>query len=64
MASTRLNEESDKSRLREARYINKSLSALGDVVSALLNVQAAGGKTNSVHIPYRNSKLTFVLQVQ
>ena len=40
--------------LKEAQAINKSLSALGDVIAAL---QARGG-----HVPYRNSKLTQVLQ--
>ena len=41
-------------RLREAQHINKSLSSLGDVISAL----GSGLK----HVPYRNSKLTFLLQ--
>nr|XP_012599403.1 kinesin-like protein KIFC3 isoform X5 [Microcebus murinus] len=42
------------SRLREAQHINKSLSALGDVIAALRSRQA--------HVPFRNSKLTYLLQ--
>lgn len=42
-------------RLREAGKINLSLSVLGNVISALVD-----GK--STHIPYRNSKLTRLLQ--
>jgi kinesin family protein 3/17 len=42
-------------RLEEAKKINLSLSALGNVISALV----AGGNK---HIPYRDSKLTRLLQ--
>uniref|UniRef100_UPI00398F1D75 kinesin heavy chain-like n=1 Tax=Pristiophorus japonicus TaxID=55135 RepID=UPI00398F1D75 len=41
--------------LNEAKNINKSLSALGNVISAL----AEGTKT---HVPYRDSKMTRILQ--
>ena len=40
--------------MKEAQGINKSLSALGDVMESL--------DKNTGHIPYRNSKLTFLLQ--
>jgi hypothetical protein len=42
-------------RLKEASKINLSLSALGNVISALVD-----GKTS--HVPYRDSKLTRLLQ--
>ncbi|XVE64837.1 hypothetical protein DITRI_Ditri07aG0133900 [Diplodiscus trichospermus] len=46
--------EATGDRLREAQHINKSLSALGDVIFALAQ--------KNPHVPYRNSKLTQVLQ--
>ncbi|MBA0877494.1 hypothetical protein Goshw_013459 [Gossypium schwendimanii] len=46
--------EATGDRLREAQHINKSLSALGDAIFALAQKNA--------HVPYRNSKLTQVLQ--
>jgi len=40
--------------LKEAQNINKSLSALGDVIAARAAKQA--------HVPFRNSTLTYLLQ--
>jgi kinesin family protein C2/C3 len=40
--------------LKEASHINKSLSALGNVMEAL--------DRKAAHVPYRDSKLTFLLQ--
>lgn len=68
-------------RLNEAKYINKSLSALGNVINALTstnfgtsqslsstttltttNTTATIGNEITKHIPYRDSKLTRLLQ--
>eukprot|EP00899_Mesostigma_viride_P019278 jgi/Mesvir1/27351/Mv07164-RA.1 len=46
--------EATGDRLKEAQHINKSLSALGDVMAALQERRS--------HVPYRNSKLTTLLQ--
>ncbi|KAL3620233.1 hypothetical protein CASFOL_035145 [Castilleja foliolosa] len=45
-------------RLKEATNINKSLSTLGLVIMNLVSI--SNGK--SIHVPYRDSKLTFLLQ--
>lgn len=47
-------------RLKEAGNINKSLSCLGNVIRALVDV--ANGHSRHVH--YRDSKLTFLLKVR
>lgn len=43
-------------RLEECKKINQSLSALGNVISALSD------EKNRSHIPYRDSKLTRILE--
>ena len=75
--SERLSEgEKTGDRVEEAKYINKSLSSLGNVIYSLKNKHAKKkkkGKTSHVfkrhhlrnsqnHIPYRDSKLTHILK--
>ncbi|KAF2786414.1 carboxy-terminal kinesin 2 [Melanomma pulvis-pyrius CBS 109.77] len=48
--------KAEGARLKETQNINKSLSCLGDVINAL------GNSKEGTHIPYRNSKLTYLLQ--
>jgi uncharacterized coiled-coil protein SlyX len=49
-------------RLREALNINKSLLCLGNVVSALAERADGNAKVVRAHIPYRDSKLTRLLE--
>lgn len=59
--SERLNNSQARGdRLKETQAINKSLSCLGDVIHNLAKQQTLGGQ--SAHIPYRNSKLTYLLK--
>jgi kinesin family member C1 len=75
--SERLNNSKvEGARLKETQNINKSLSCLGDVISALGQQSGGGagfnprgsvngsgaGTDGAAHIPYRNSKLTYLLQ--
>jgi hypothetical protein len=47
--------QTEGKRLKEASGINKSLSALGNVINALVS-------KHTTHVPYRDSKLTRVLE--
>lgn len=68
------NAETSGQRLKETQSINKSLSCLGDVIGALGQGQVvpdarlssardSTGMLSTAHIPYRNSKLTYLLQL-
>ncbi|TFK26830.1 kinesin-domain-containing protein [Coprinopsis marcescibilis] len=50
---------SDKERTREGKYINTSLLTLGTVIGTLAD---NAGKKKADHVPFRNSKLTRMLQ--
>lgn len=52
--SERFDKDGSPDRMSETKYINSSLSSLGDVIHA----SASGEK----HVPFRNSKLTYYLQ--
>lgn len=61
--SERLNSSgagNNKGRLKETQNINRSLSALGDVIAALGNAPPGQGDK---HIPYRNSKVVTIPSV-
>lgn len=49
-------------RLKETQAINKSLSCLADVIYSLSQRQNGLKNALMVHVPYRNSKLTFLLK--
>lgn len=51
-----LTESNNAKHMKELTSINKSLSSLGNVIAAL------SSKSNRSHIPYRDSKLTRILQ--
>lgn len=46
--------KAENERLKETQFINKSLSALGNVISAI--------KRQDKHVPFRDSKLTHLMQ--
>lgn len=68
--------DNNQERIQEAKFINKSLSALGNVVAALKSKRSAKRRTTTPlrhlserdifseekYIPYRDSKLTHILK--
>jgi kinesin family protein C1 len=46
-------------RMKETQAINKSLSALGDVIASL-GARGGGSGNGEGHVPYRNSKVSFL----
>lgn len=53
---------SSHERRKEGAFINKSLLTLGSVISKLSLAAASGATSAQQHIPYRDSKLTRLLQ--
>lgn len=49
-------------RLKEAQHINRSLSALGDVIASLKRASRSDASGAHVHVPFRNAKLTHLLR--
>lgn len=49
-------------RAREGIEINKGLLALGNVINALADEERLQNNTKKIHVPYRQSKLTRLLQ--
>lgn len=47
----------------EGSYINRSLLTLGTVIHKLASVEGRGAAGAAGHIPFRDSKLTRLLQV-
>ena len=52
----------DQDRIREAKAINKSLSTLKDCIAPIVKNQSLEENDPKIHVPYRNSPLTFMLQ--
>lgn len=48
---------------KEACHINKSLTTLGRVIMELVESQRCTAAGKKRHVPYRDSRLTFLLQV-
>ena len=56
--------EGEGERVKEAGSINRSLASLGLVIKKLVEGNRPGAPaTQQPHIPYRDSRLTFLLQV-
>lgn len=53
----------DGEHFNEAVHINKSLTTLGRVISTLVEAQKRRAH-GIMHVPYRDSRLTFLLQVR